>query len=262
MRPLPRRWTLWAVGGVVALGVAGSFGFLGPDGPWLGIVAAFAAAGTIRRHRWPSEPPTRLRSQEVPHGPDEKAVMVEFRHDGALLGWDVGILWFEKGGFGFVGRTVSFVLPRAMLAPAPPLPALQTLLRAPQLSARVFETTVGIVPLAPEFRAEMTLARIEALPDAITSETILPPSSMHPELLQRGLAVRRRFPALCLILFVGLSCLYLPAGLGMPMPSPLFGLVRGGTMLILVVFSALGIVPLPRSVRERLPKSPRKDRGR
>ena len=254
MRPLPRRGSLLAVGGIVLLGTAGSFGLLGSQGPWLGFVGAVVAGWAVWRHRWPTELPPRLRPIEAPQGPDERAVTVEFRHDGALLGWDVGVLWFEKGGVGFLGRTVSFVVPRAILSPPDESPLLKTIFRAPQLTAKVFETTVGIVPLAPEMRAQMTLARIEALPDAVTSETILPPGSMHPDLLRRGLAVRRRLPYLLTTAAFGAASLWLPPAVGASSPSHLFGMLRAVLLLALVLAPFLGCGLLPRSVRERLPE--------
>lgn len=258
-RPLPKRRTLWLVGGFTALGAAGGFGLLGPTGPWLGLAASLVAAATVWRHRWPTELPLRLRPPERPQGPDERAVRVEFRHEGALLGWDVGILWFERGGVGFVGRTVSFVLPRAMMQAVAAPATLQAALRAPQMTARVFETEVGIVPLARALNAHMTLARLDALPDAVTSETILPPSSMHPDLLQRGLAVRRRLPMLMAVLGLGAVPIYLPAAFGFPEPGHVFGIIRAFMMLGYVLMGGFGFAPLPASVRDRLPKGPRRN---
>lgn len=254
LRSLPRKRTLWAVGALLIIGAAGVLGAFGPNGAYLGVLASLAALWTVFRHRWPTELPVRLRSLEAPQGPDERAVMVEIREGRLLLGWDVGILWFEKGGVGFAGRTVSFVIPRSTMEPTPAPTALQAALRAPQMQAKVFDTTVGIVPLAPELRAEMTLARIEALPDATTSETILPPTTMHPELLQRGLVVRRRVPILIAFVFFGQAIVFFPALLHTLPSGPLgllFALVNLLTVILLVIF---GGTLLPSSIRERLPK--------
>ncbi len=259
LRPLPRRRTLWLVGGVVVLGGAGAFGLFGPQGPWLGAVASLVAGWTIWRHRWPTALPRRLRSLETPHGPDERAVRVEFRHDGDLLGWDVGILWFEKGGVGFVGRTVSFVLPRAIMHTDPWRPFADTALLAPRLVATVFDTTVGIVPLDRDLQAYTTLARIDALPDAVTSETILPPSSMHPDLLQRALTVRRRVPFVLFLAVASFWMLVLPGTFGLHVDAAarfFSSLVE----IVVVLFSMLGFMPLPASIRARLPREPRKRR--
>lgn len=258
LRRLPREWTLWGVGGIVGLGAAGSFGLLGEHGPWLGIVGSLTSGWIVWRHRWPTELPMRLNPLESPRGADERAVIVEFRHDGALLGWDVGILWFEKGGIGFVGRTVSFVLPRAIMQGSPGPPAWQATLRAPQMTAKVFETTVGIVPLDRDLQAQMTLARIDALPEAITSETILPPSSLHPDLVARGLAVQRRKPILYAFALTAGGCLYLPSAFDVPQSSPAYGMARAIAMLAFVGFSLLGAAPVPASVRARLPKEARR----
>ena len=259
LRPLPRRRTLWLVGGVVALGAAGAGGLLGAQGPWLGIAASVVALGTVWRHRWPTELPLRLRSLEAPRGPDERAVMVEFRHDGDLIGWDVGILWFEKGGVGFVGRTVSFVVPRTIMGPTLEAPLHWSLFRAPHLTAKVFETTLGIVPLGREMSAQTTLARIEALPDAVTSETILPPSSMHPDLLQRGLTVRRRAPMLtALTMVVPVFPMLARYALAVP-PGFVRLLLTSGGLVALFLLPTLGL-SLPASIRSRLPKESRRSR--
>ena len=182
LRPLPQPWTFWATGGVVALGAAGAFGLLGVEGPWLGIVGSFAAGWTLWRHRWPGRPPVGLKPLEAPQGADERTVVVEFRHEGVLLGWDVGILWFERGGVGFVGRTVSFVLPRALMHTSPWSPFADTALRAPRFVAEVYGTALAFVPVARESHAHMTLARIDALPEEITSRdgsaaVVAPPRS-------------------------------------------------------------------------------------
>lgn len=177
-------------------GTIGAGGGFGTIGPLLSLVAANVALGTLLLHRWPKAPPLGLRPAEKPDGPDERAVVVELRQDGMLIGWDVGILWFEPGGVGFVGKTVSFILPRATLHPIDEPQAWRAHLGRPKLTAQVFQTTLSIVPLASELRAETTLARIEALPEGAAPETVLPPSSMHPDLIQRGIALRRRRPLL------------------------------------------------------------------
>lgn len=250
LRRLPRRRSLFIAGVVASIGAYGWFG-----GPfylqWLTIAAV---AWTIWRHRWPTELPIRLRSLEPPQGPDERAVMVEIRQDSVLLGWDVGILWFEKGGVGFVGRTVSFVIPRAIMQTSAAPALLQSTFRAPQLSAKVFETDVGIVPLAPEMRAEMTLARIDALPNSVTSETILPPTEIHPDLLQRGMEVRRRLPFLLLISLPSLVLCFTPVH-----HTPyLFRVatILGGVMVVL--YAMLFGTSLPSEIRHRLPKEVQK----
>ena len=252
LRPLPRRRTLWLVGATVVLGIGGSFGILGPQGPWLGAAASLLAGWTVWRHRWPTASPRRSRPLEAPQGPDERAVRVEFRHDGDLLGWDVGILWFEKGGVGFVGRTVSFVLPRAMMANSPGPAAWNAALSAPQMTARVFETTVGIVPLDRDLQAYTTLARIDALPDAVTSETILPPSSMHPDLLQQALTVRRRVPFVAFLAVASFAMLTIPNAFGIQADRAA-RLVSALIQLAVLLLSMLGLAPLPASIRAGLP---------
>lgn len=243
---------------MVLLGVAGAFGVFGPEGAWLGILGSLTTAWVVWRHRWPSELPLRLRTFEAPQGPDERAVMVIFRDAGTLLGWDVGILWFERGGVGFVGRTVSFVLPRSLME-RQPTPVIEAMIRVPRLVAKVGTTTVGFVPLARGLSADMTLARLDALPaDSQTSETILPPETVHPDLLGRGLTARRRIPFLIGVLTAGAASLYLPAAWGFPSPGHLYGIVRALTMLLFVFMSIFGFAPLPSSVRERLPNEGRR----
>ena len=257
LRRLPRARTLVLVGLLAATGTAGSFGAFGPNGQWFGLATALVALWTFGRHRWPKELPLRLRPSEKPRGPDERAVRVEFRHEEALLGWDVGIIWFEAGGAGFVGRTVSFVLPRGMMRNEPALATLKSTIRAPQMTLKVFESTVGIVPLDRELGAHTTLARLDALPsDAPISETILPPSSMHPDLLARAIAVRRRMPALILVAVLALVGLWMPPAFGIPPPSPVLGLVRAFLLLFVVVSQMFSLPPLPSSIRARLPKEP------
>jgi len=234
------------------IAVLGTYGWVG--GPvycqWLTVGAI---AWIVWRHRWPSELPIRLRSLESPQGPDERAVMVEIRQESVLLGWDVGILWFEKGGVGFVGRTVSFVVPRAIMHSSPGPALLQSTFRAPQLTAKVFETTVGIVPLAPEMRAQMTLARIDALPNSITSETILPPTELHPDLLQRGMEVRRRFPFLLLVTVPGITLCFNQGHHG----PPLFRIVTALAGVLVGFYFMLFGVSLPGEIRRRLPREGR-----
>lgn len=237
----------------VVIGLAGTLGKLGPRGVYAGTAASLFVGAVILLHRWPTNVPMRLRSLEKAQGPDERIVIVEFREEGALLGWDVGILWFERGGIGFAGRTVSFVIPRSMMSPAPAAPALHSTLRAPQLTAKVFNTSLGIVPIGFELQTQMTLARIEALPDTVTSETILPPTSLHPDLLSRGVVVRDRLPTLY-GLFGGIALMAV-----LPQIRPVaFGpaatavsLISSGVCLIVLYF---GSVP-PASIRVRLPKS-------
>ena len=203
-----------------------------------------------------------LHPHEAPQGADERTVVVEFRQEGALLGWDVGILWFERGGVGFVGRTVSFALPRAMMGPTPDSSFFGGVLRAPRFTAKVFETTLIIVPIAYESSAQLTLARIDALPHEITSETILPPSSLHPDLLARGLTVRRRLPALYALFVCGFGVSWFPALLGGPTASAGFSLLRAWfNIALLLSLFVVTWVPLPREIRDRLPPVPRRRRG-
>ena len=257
LRPLPRPWTLWLAGGAVALGTAGAFGLLG-QGVWLGLAGSLVAGWTVWRHRWPGRPPRRLTPREAPQGPDERTVIVEFRHEGALLGWDVGILWFERGGVGFAGQTVSFVLPRALMHTSPWRPFADTALHAPKLVAEVFGTSVAFIPLARSLNAETTIARIDALPHEITSETVLPPTSLHPDLLARGLAVQRRMPYLLTIILFGASGLYLPPVFDVPIPDRPYGTARAIVMLAFVLISFAGFAPIPSEIRDRLPQRPRR----
>ncbi len=244
---------------MVALGFAGAFGFLEPNGGWLGVLGTLAVGWMVWRHRWPAAVPLRLKTFEAPQGPDERGVMVVFRQEGTLLGWDAGILWFERSGVGFVGQTVSFVLPRATME-RQPTPPIEAIVRVPRLVAKVGETTVGFVPLAGSMSAQMTLARLDALPtDSRTSEMILPPVTLHPDLLQRGLAVRRRLPWIGGLAFV------------LILLAPAMNLVdrhpRGPLHLIFALMPLFGFVflmaqsaMLPRSIRERLPNEPRRRR--
>lgn len=248
LRPLPRKGALALTGLIATVGAVGAFGGLGPSGPYFAVLGSLASGWTVWRHRWPTELPMRLKASESPQGPDERAAMMEIRHEGDLLGWDVGILWFEKGGVGFVGRTVSFVIPRALMHMAPAPHTVQALLRAPQMTAKVFETTVGIVPLEGELRAQTTLARIDVLPETITSETILPPTTMHPDLLQRGLAVRRRVPILMALSGVVGVAGFMPSTFGIPT-----GKAHAFCIVVFVLMTLLGSV-LPASIRARLPK--------
>ena len=249
------------MGGVSLLGSVGAFGLLGPSGHWIGVAGSLAASWTLWRHRWPLRAPRRLRPGESPHGPDERAAVVEFRDEGVLLGWDVGIVWFERGGVGFVGRTVSFVLPRALMQIVELPVTFQTAVRVPQLTARVFGTTLGILPLDRELNAASTIARIDALPHEVTSETVLPPSSLHPDLLARGLAVRRRIPCLYALLLSGPGVLWFSALLGGSATGPGFALVRAClNLLTLALLVVVSIVPLPSAVRDRLPGEPRRRR--
>ena len=256
LRRIPGRSPLVGAVGFAAMGFAGAIGVFGEAGPWISAATSLFVGWTILRHRWPTALPPGLSAHERPQGPDERAVSVGFRVEGALLGWDVGILWFEKGGIGFVGRTVAFVLPRAMMAGVPEPSAWRSTLRAPQMVAKVFDTTLDIVPLAREINAQMTLARIEALPDRITSETILPPTRLHPDLIARGQSVRDRLPILYgLFLTLGLTTLATQSSLSPGGLGSNFAAAVG--LLTCLAILAFGTVP-PASVRARLPSEPRR----
>ncbi len=246
LRRLPRKRSLWLAG---LLSVAGFYGVVDSAYEYLSLLPILAAAWAIWRHRWPTELPVRLRSLERPQGPDERAVMVEIREDTTLLGWDVGILWFEKGGVGFVGRTVSFVIPRAIMHAIPLSEFVRATFRAPQLAAKVFDTTVGIVPLAPEMRAQMTLARIEALPNAVTSETILPPTDLHPDLLHRAVEVRRREPFLTLLVVLNFAIILAQSHNANPFGKVFIALIGVAVVLCTIFYGAT----LPAPIRRRLP---------
>ena len=245
LRPLPRNSELGLVGAVALCGAAGALGLLGTNGAYIAPIASLVVSWAVWRHRWPTGLPRRLRAAESPRGPDERAVRVEVRGESVLLGWDVGILWFEKAGVGFAGQTVSFVLPRALMRAAPAPPVLQTVFRAPQLTAKVFETVVGIVPLGEEIGSQTTLARIDALPDDVALETILPPAALHPELLHRALAVRRRRPLLSLYAFFSLAPAFLQTD------DPRVVTAKALSLLVAVGLAVL-VKPLPTPIRDRL----------
>jgi hypothetical protein len=246
LRRLPRKRSLWLAGLLAAVGL---YGAVDGNHAYLAGLTIAASAWAVWRHRWPTELPVRLRSQEPPQGPDERAVMIEVRQQSILLGWDVGILWFEKGGVGFVGRTVSFVVPRSIMNPAPEPEVLRATFRAPQLTAKVFDTTVGIVPLAPEMRAQMTLARIEALPNAVTSETILPPTDLHPDLLQRAMEVRRREIVLNLLIVANVAVV-LAQSHNVGSLGKVAVTLAGALVILYTVFYGAN---LPSQIRNRLP---------
>lgn len=246
LRRLPRKRSLWLAG---LLSVAGLYGAVDGTYEYLSLLPILVAAWAIWRHRWPTELPIRLRSLELPQGPDERAVMVEIREDTTLLGWDVGILWFEKGGVGFVGRTVSFVIPRAIMHAIPLSEFVRATFRAPQLAAKVFDTTVGIVPLAPEMRAQMTLARIDALPNAVTSETILPPTDIHPDLLHRAVEVRRRELFLNLLVVLNFAVILTQGHNAHPL-GKIFITLLGVAVTFNAIFCGAF---LPAPIRRRLP---------
>lgn len=175
--------------------------------------------------------------------------MVEVRQGEVLLGWDVGILWFERGGIGFAGRAASFVLPRSVMQLAPVPATIQSAVRAPRLRAQIFETTVGIVPLASELPAHMTLARIDALPPEVTAETVLAPTSLHPDLIYRADAIRRRVPLLVTLGVVPLLLMFM-ADLS-ERSGMVCWLVSAMAFAVVLFVGAFGLPPA--SVRRQLP---------
>jgi hypothetical protein len=118
---------------------------------------------------------------------------------------------------------------------------------------KVYETTLAIVPIGESLRAEMTLARIDALSAEHASETILPPSSLHPDLLGRGLEIERRVPFLVSIYITLWSMAFVAAQFGFVPHGPGSLLLKLIGIVVLLAILFFGGV-LPRSIRERLPR--------
>lgn len=250
LRPLPADAWLAVVALLAAFAGAGTVGLVRLNGLATGCVANAALCFLLLDHRWPLRLPRGLRPTVAPSGPDERAVNIELRKGGALIGWDVGILWFERGGFGFVGDTVTFILPRSMIHPEADASFLG--LHAPHLLLQFEDVSLRIVPLGAEMVAQTTVARIERLPEVATPDIVLPPNGLHPDLIARASAVRRRVPFLWALLLLA-SVASLPRQLvSLFSPGPLdIALAVLNTIACLLLVSFGGLVP--RAIRSSLP---------
>jgi hypothetical protein len=250
LRPLLADGWLGVVGLLAAFAGAGSVGLVQLNGLAMGCAANAALCLLLLKHRWPRHLPRGLRPTAAPHGPDERAVTVELRRHGALIGWDVGILWFERGGFGFVGDTTTFILPRSMIQPEADASFLG--LHAPHLLLPFEDVQVRIVPLGAELMAQTTVARIERLPEEATPDIVLPPNGLHPDLIARATATRRRVPYLWSLLLLASVASLPPQLASLLSPGPLdLTLTVLNTVACLLLVSFGGLVP--RVVRDALP---------